>query len=89
MKKTITFLPALILLAACSTTNNGMQFINQTPSGIKVINVIKELGSRAYQTAEKHCAKYSKVPRILKRVKQYTELDEVQMMTIIFSCIRP
>jgi hypothetical protein len=84
----------LILLAvafslnACSTTVTGMQFIDKSPRGIKAINVTKELDSGAYQSAELHCAKYSKVPRILKKIKQSEEY-EVLKTTIVFECIRP
>ena len=65
-----------------------MQFIDKSPRGIKIINITKELDSKAYQTAEKHCAKYSKVPRISKKLKQ-SEDYEVEKMTIVFNCIRP
>lgn len=85
------FIPVIIIfsLSACSaTTTTGMQFMNKSPRGIKVINVTKELDSNAYQTAEKHCAKYSKVPRISKKTKQSAEY-EIEKITIVFNCIRP
>ncbi len=65
-----------------------MQFINKTPRGIKIINIMNEQHSKAYQTAEKHCAKYSKVPRVLKRIKQAGD-SEIPMTTLMIECIRP
>lgn len=88
MMKKIILLSSIILLTACSSTNTGMQFINETPRGIKIVNIMKEQQSKAYQTAEKHCAKYSKVPRVLKRIKQVDD-SEIPMTTLVFECIRP
>ena len=84
----LILLAAVFSFSACSTTMTGMQFKEKSPRGITVINVTKELDSRAYQTAEKHCAKYSKVPRILKHLTKIIEA-EVTMKTIRFECIRP
>ena len=84
----ILLLIAISSMVACSSTNTGMQFINKTQRGIKVINIMKEQQSKAYQTAEKHCAKYSKVPRVLKRIKQIDE-SEIPMTTMMFECIGP
>lgn len=88
MNKLLLLLIAISSLAACSSTNTGMQFINKTPQGIKVINIMNEQQSKAYQTAEKHCAKYSKVPRVLKRIKQSDD-SEIPMTTMMIECIKP
>ena len=78
-------LPTLI---SCSSTGiEGMKFTNKSPRGISILNVVKEERSRAYQSAEKHCAKYYKVPRVLKTVKQES-LDETQS-TMNFECVKP
>ena len=84
----LILLIAISSLAACSSTNTGMQFINKTPRGINIINIMNEQQSKAYQTAEKHCAKYSKVPRVLKRIKQVDD-SEIPMTTMTIECIRP
>ena len=82
-------LAAVFSLSACSSTATGMQFMDKSPRGIKVINITKELDSRAYQTAEIHCSKYSKIPRILKTIKQTEDYELVQKSTVIFECRRP
>ena len=50
-----------------------MKFVNKSPRGISILNIMKEERSKAYQAAEKHCAKYYKVPRIIKSVEQLNE----------------
>ena len=46
--------------------------------------------SKAYQTAESHCAKYNKVPRILKSIiQEQDDESQAQMSTITFECVRP
>ena len=90
----LLFLAALSSLIACSTTNNGMKYVNKSPRGISILNIIKEMRSKAYQTAESHCAKYNKVPRILKSIIQEQEDEDedesqVQMTTMTFECVRP
>jgi len=79
-----------ITLISCSSTKVGMQFINKSPRGFEAINIKKEQYSKAYQAAEKHCAKYAKVPRILKTIKQeQNEDDFIPMQTITFECLKP
>lgn len=80
----------LLSLISCSSTDVGMKFTNKTPRGISILNIIKEERSRAYQSAEKHCAKYYKVPRVLKTIEQES-LDETQawMRTMNFECVKP
>ena len=77
-----------LLLTSCASTDDGVKFINKSPRGITIINILKEDYSKAYQKAEKHCAKYSKVPRILKKKRQ-TESYDVEKLTLIMECIRP
>lgn len=88
----ILIVPAILLtLISCSSTDvDGMKFTNKTPRGISILNIIREERSKAYQTAEKHCAKYYKVPRVLKVVEQES-LDETQaaMRTMNFQCVKP
>ena len=81
----------LLSLISCSSTDvNGMKFTNKNPRGISILNIVKEERSRAYQSAEKHCAKYYKVPRVLKIVEQES-VDETQssMRTMNFECVKP
>ena len=86
----LLFLATLFSLIACSTTNNGMKYVNKSPRGISILNIIKEMRSKAYQTAESHCAKYNKVPRVLKSIIQEQEDEsQVQMTTMTFECVRP
>ena len=84
----LLLLIAVSSLIACSSTDTGMRFINETPRGLKVVNIMKEQQSKAYQATEKHCAKYSKVPRVLKRIKQVDD-SEIPMTTMVVECIRP
>jgi hypothetical protein len=53
--------------------NNGIKFVNKSPRGISILNIMKEECSKAYLAAEKHCAKYYKVPRIIKSIDQQKE----------------
>ena len=79
----------LLTLISCSSTDTGIKLLNKSPRGITISNIVKEELSKAYQTAEKHCAKYYKVPRVLKTINQ--EEDELQdpMKTKFFECIKP
>ena len=72
------------LLTACSSTDSGMKYYNKSPRGITILNVYKESHSQAYQDAEKHCAKYSKVPR----KRESANYNEKKAM-LVFECIRP
>ena len=84
----LVLLVAVSSLVACSSTNTGIKFFNKSPRGITISNIYKEQRSQAYQSAEKHCAKYSKVPRKLKTLRESAEYD-IERVTIIFECIRP
>jgi hypothetical protein len=89
--KILILLSTLLSLISCSSTNNdGMTFTNMTPRGISILNIRKEERSKAYQSAERHCAKYYKVPRILKTIDQQFE-DELHtpMRTTNFECVKP
>ena len=90
MKILITAAILLSLVSCSSTDVEGMKFTNKTPRGISILNIIKEEHSRAYQSAEKHCAKYYKVPRILKTVVQEAQYEtQSTMRTINFECVKP
>lgn len=89
----LILLITIFTLGACSTVNKNMEFVNKSPRGISILNIKKEDRSRAYQAAEKHCAKYSKVPRILSSKEQaksdpYDEMEKV-LRTTVFECLRP
>ena len=88
MKKTILFLASLsITVTACSSTDTGLKSFNTSPRGISISNVYKAQRSRAFQTAEKHCAKYSKVPRRLKTIRE-TASYTTERMTIVYECVK-
>ena len=89
MKYKLILSITVITLSACSTTaTTDMSFFDKSPRGIKITNVSKALDSKAYQSAEIHCAKYLKVPRILKKQKISQDYEELKT-TIAFECIRP
>ena len=89
MHKLLLLLASLSLLA-CSATPLEMGFINKTHSGITITNISREKHSRAYQEAEGHCAKYNKVPRVLKTISQEAGDDSIeQLSTTQFECVRP
>ena len=86
----LLLLATLSSLIACAAPNNGMKYADKSPRGISILNITKEMRSKAYQTAESHCAKYNKVPRILKSVTQeQNDESQAQMNTITFECVRP
>ena len=89
--KILILLSTLLSLLSCSSTDvEGMKLTNKTPKGISILNITKEEYSKAYQTAERHCAKYYKVPRILKTVKQELKDEfDTPMRTINFECVKP
>lgn len=81
---------AIFSLAACSTNPIEIKYTKKSPRGISVLNVTKEMQSKAYQAAEIHCARYSKVPRVLKTIKQILANDmQAPMNAMVFECIRP
>ena len=84
----LVLLLSVASLVACASTETGIKFSDKTPRGITVSNVYKENRSKAYQSAEKHCAKYSKVPRKLKTLRETDEYT-VERVTIKFECIKP
>ena len=90
MKILILTATLLSLISCSSTDGNGMKFTNKTPRGISILNIRKEERSKAYQSAEKHCAKYYKVPRVLK-ISEQEPLEEFQenMRTMNFECVKP
>ncbi|MFK5915111.1 MAG: hypothetical protein QM484_12125 [Woeseiaceae bacterium] len=88
MKKIILPLLTLTLISCASVDEPGIQFIDKSPRGITATNVTKELYSKAYQMSESHCAKYSKVPKLTKKVQQSANYTEFKQ-NLIFNCIRP
>ncbi len=72
-------------LAACSATSDGMKYANKSPRGISILNIDKADHAKAYRLAEKHCAKYYKVPRILKTSRQ----SDSSGTTMVFECLKP
>ena len=87
MNKLVLLISAATFVA-CSSTDTGIKFFNKSPRGITISNIYKEQRSQAYQSAEKHCAKYSKVPRKLKTLRETKDYD-VDRVTMMFECIRP
>ena len=88
MRSLLFLIASSLLLASCASTDDGVNFINKSPRGITIINILKEDYSQAYQQAEKHCAKYSKVPRVLKK-KIQSESYQAEKITLIMECLRP
>ena len=89
MKK-ILLLISLSSLAACSATDGGMKFDNKGPRGIFISNITKADRVKAYRIAEKHCAKYSKVPRVVNTLNYELENDSATAMrTASYECVRP
>jgi hypothetical protein len=86
----LVLLLSVASLVACSSTDTGMKFDKKTPRAISISNVKKADRVKAYRAAEKHCAKYSKVPRLLRKVKQETnDYSPIPMRTEHYECIRP
>jgi len=81
---------SFISLFACSTPQIRMENIAKGPKGISVINITNKERAKAYRAAEKHCAKYYKVPRILNSVKQKpVEEFHIERHTTNFECLKP
>lgn len=86
----LILLIATFSLISCSSTDTGMKFESKGPRGIFISNIMKKDHVKAYRTAEKHCAKYSKVPRIVKTINYDTTEDSpVAMRAESYECIRP
>jgi hypothetical protein len=84
----LILLIAISSLTACAATNNGMQQMNKSPRGISILNVMKQDRAKAHRAAEKHCAKYYKVPRVLKSLK-HDKNAVIPVTTVIFECLKP
>ena len=84
------FLASLfLLLNACSTPEvPAMKLMALSPDGIVIMNIDKTERVEAYRLAEKHCAKYAKVPRLIETSKQLEETD-VPLLRMNFACLRP
>lgn len=89
MKKLILSI-AVITGVSCSSANISMQLTNKTPRGISIQNVVKKDRVKAYMAAEKYCAKYAKVPRVVSTITQeQTEDFTPEMSTINYECLKP
>lgn len=64
-----------------------MKFMSVSPNGLSILNVDKTERVEAYRLAEKHCAKYSKVPRVIESYNQLEKTD-IPLTTMIFQCLR-
>ena len=80
----------ILSLAGCSTPPQvaAMKIMNATPIGISILNVDNSERVEAYRIAEKHCAKYQKVPRLLDSSKQL-EKSDIPLSTMVYQCLRP
>ena len=87
MKKILIPFTLLFLSACASTPPAVMTAMDKNSVGISIINVKKEEHVKAYRIAEKHCAKYYKVPRIIQSSIQL-EKSDVPKSTIIFECLK-
>lgn len=74
-----------ILAVSGCATDNTMKFSDFSPRGITVSNIMKNERIQARLSAEKHCAKYFKVARVLssKAATEYTK------GTLVVECIKP
>lgn len=88
MKKISLFVVFTALTACAAAPEPGIQYMNVSPGGISALNVRDEEKARVYQAAEKHCAKYSKVPRLLDTTKKVDDYN-VTFTTMVFECLRP
>lgn len=82
----LALLPALFL-SGCAT-DVGMKIQDKSPRGITIMNSIEGERAKAFRAAEKHCAKYYKVPRIFHIKPQLVGESEKVMNTIIFKCLK-
>lgn len=89
MYKLILLFTTLSLIA-CSSTGSGMKLESKGPRGIFISNIMNKDHVKAYRAAEKHCSKYSKVPRIVKTINYDTTEDSpTAMRAESYECIRP
>ena len=65
-----------------------MKLMALSPDGISIMNIDKTERVEAYRLAEKHCAKYSKVPRLIETTHQL-EKSELPLLRMNFECLRP
>ena len=89
MKKLTTVLTlfAMFSLFGCSS-RAPLELMDKSPRGVSVMNNAYGERAKAYRAAEKHCAKYYKVPRILKTKRQKGEPGK-RLSTIFFECLKP
>ena len=65
-----------------------MKLMALSPDGISIMNIDKSERVEAYRLAEKHCAKYSKVPRLIESSQQL-EKSDIPLLRMNFECLRP
>ena len=89
MKKLTAILTlfAMFSLLGCSSST-PLKLMNKSPRGVSVMNNAYGERAKAYRAAEKYCAKYYKVPRILRTKRQTGETGK-RMSTIFFECLKP
>lgn len=86
----LILLITISLLTACSANDHGMKLENKGPRGIFISNITKADRVKAYREAEKHCAKYSKVPRAVKTLNyELEDATPIAMRTVSYECVRP
>jgi len=83
----ILALSSTLLLSGCGI-DGAMKIQDKSPRGITVMNSVEGERAKAFRAAEKHCAKYYKVPRILHIKPQQLEESEKIINTIIFKCLK-
>jgi hypothetical protein len=81
----LILLIAISSLVACSSVKYVIQEVKKSPKSISIINIGKKEHAKAFQMAEKHCAKYYKVPQIVNTSPQ----AEASMFTMKFRCLKP
>lgn len=86
MKNIITLLTlsSVLSLSGCAT-KEPMKFKDFSPRGITVTNIVKSERIQARLSAEKHCAKYFKVARVLSS----KAATETTMGSLVVECIKP
>lgn len=75
---------SILLLSGCAT-KKPMEFKDFSPRGITVTNIAKSERIQARLSAERHCAKYFKVARVLNS-KAATESTTG---SLVVECIKP
>ena len=80
----ISSLLSALFLSSCSSLVINVK--NKSSRQISIENILPNEKTKAYRMAEKHCAKYYKVPR---KISSKSQPDNDDMTTIVFECVRP